>query len=60
MHALKKFVATVGIVGGLTAAGLAIAPAASANPGPGNSFACAPGQQGNPAPGFKPAACGHR
>jgi hypothetical protein len=36
------------------------AAAASANPGPGNSFACAPGQQGNPAPGFKPAACDHR
>lgn len=35
------------------------ATAASANPGPGNSFACAPGHQGNPAPGFKPAACSH-
>jgi hypothetical protein len=41
---------------GLFTAGALAAPAA-ANPGPGESFACAPGQQGNPEPAFKPAAC---
>ena len=39
------------------ALGAAFAAPASANPGPGDSHACAPGQQGNPEPAFKPAAC---
>lgn len=41
----------------ISAALLAVASPALANPGPGGSHACAPGQQGNPEPAFKPAAC---
>jgi hypothetical protein len=50
-----KIVLTAVAAGLLFAAGLAT-PAA-ANPGPGDSFACAPGQQGNPEPAFRPPAC---
>ena len=53
----KTLVATVAALAVVLPLG---ATAASANPGPGNSFACAPGHQGNPAPGFKPAACHHK
>jgi hypothetical protein len=51
-----KIVAAVA-AGLLAVAGLA-APA-GANPGPGQSHACAPGQQGNQEPAFKPPACDH-
>jgi hypothetical protein len=51
-----KIVLTAVAAGLLFAAGAFAAPAA-ANPGPGQSFACAPGQQGNPEPAFKPPAC---
>jgi len=54
---LKKAIAGLAVAGALT---IGLSLPSYANPGPGNSFACAPGHQGNPAPGFKPAACDHK
>jgi hypothetical protein len=51
---MRKTIAIAALIAGLM---LGSATAASANPGPGNSHACAPGQQGNHDPAFKPGAC---
>jgi hypothetical protein len=53
---MRKLIAIAALAAALL---VGAATAVNANPGPGNSHACAPGQQGNNDPAFKPAACDH-